>query len=245
MIGQTTATQQPVGAEHPAGGNQSMRVLIADRDPLARSVIRASLHATDRLVLVATAGDARRALEIACFYRPAVLVVDTALPPDGAAELIGSVRLVSPETRAVTVAVDDQHGALAAFRAGAVGHIDKHTDPDELACLVVRAADGEAVVQQQLIMPLLELVREVPDRGWRPLHSRLTTREWEIVELLTANASTEQIAEHLVLTHDTIYSHVKSVMRKLDVHTRRDAVAAATVLRKEEASIQHTFTQTG
>jgi DNA-binding NarL/FixJ family response regulator len=68
------------------------------------------------------------------------------------------------------------------------------------------------------------------------LHSRLTTREWEIVELLAEGASTEQIVEHLVLSQSTVYSHVKSVLRKLGVHSRRDAVAAATRLRREEAS---------
>ena len=124
-----------------------------------------------------------------------MVIIDTALPPDGGVELIGQVLLVSPETRVLTVSVDDQQAALAALRAGAVGHIGKDIDPDELARLVVRAADGEAIIPQQLIMPLLELLREAPDTGWRPLHSRLTTREWEIVELLAEGATTEQIAE--------------------------------------------------
>jgi DNA-binding NarL/FixJ family response regulator len=85
-------------------------------------------------------------------------------------------------------------------------------------------------------MPLLELLREAPDAGWRPLHSRLTTREWEIVDLLAEGASTKQIVEQLVLSQSTVYSHVKSVLRKLGVHSRCDAVAAATRLRREEAS---------
>ena len=85
-------------------------------------------------------------------------------------------------------------------------------------------------------MPVLELLREIPDAGWRPLHSRLTTREWEIVELLAQRASTHEIAEQLVLSPSTVYSHVKSVLRKLSVHSRHDAILAAERLRKEEAS---------
>ena len=160
---------------------------------------------------------------------------NTALPPNGGLELIAKVLQIAPETRILTVSVDDQQAAIAALRAGAVGHISKDIDPDELARLVVRAAEGEAIVPQRIIMPLLELVREVPDAGWRPLHSRLTTREWEIVELLAEGATTQRIAEHLVLSPTTVYSHVKSVLRKLGVHSRSDAVAAAECLRREEA----------
>ena len=141
----------------------------------------------------------------------------------------------APATRVLTVSVDDQE-AIAGLRAGAIGHVRKDIDPDELARLVVRAADGEAIVPQRLLMALLELLREIPETGWRPLHSRLTTREWEIIELIGKGATTQQIAERLVLSPTTVYSHVKSAMRKLGVHSRRDAVAAAERLRREEAS---------
>ena len=89
-----------------------------------------------------------------------------------------------PDLRVLTVSVNDHRTAIAALRAGAVGHIAKDTDPDGLAELVVRAADGEVIVSQRLMPALLDALREVPDSGWRPLRSRLTTREWEIVELL-------------------------------------------------------------
>ena len=164
------------------------------------------------------------------------MVIDTALPHGGGVELIAKVLAVAPGARILTVSVDDPQAAIAGFRAGAVGHIGKDTEPDELARLVVRAADGEAIVPQRLIQPLLELVREVPDAGWRPLHSRLTSREWEIVELLGEGATTHQIAERLVLSPTTIYSHVKSMLRKLGVHSRHEAIAAARALRKQEAT---------
>jgi DNA-binding NarL/FixJ family response regulator len=236
VIGQTNGSQRLAGGERLAAGDERLRVLIADHDGLARSMMQTSLREADRVAIIANAGDAREALQLAGHYRPTVLVVDTALPPDGGVELISQVLLVSPETRVLTVSVDDQQAALAALRAGAVGHIAKDIDPDELARLVLRAADGEAIIPQQLVMPLLELLREAPDAGWRPLHSRLTTREWEIVDLLAEGASTKQIVEQLVLSQSTVYSHVKSVLRKLGVHSRCDAVAAATRLRREEAS---------
>jgi DNA-binding NarL/FixJ family response regulator len=218
-----------------ANAVRHLRVVIAEHDGLARCMLRTALREVARVGMVATAGDGRETLQLVRYHRPAVLIVDTALPPFGGVALIGKVLSVSPETRVLTIAVDDLENAIAALRAGAVGHLGKDLDPNELARQIVRAAEGEAIVPQGLIIPLLERLREVPDSGWRPLHSRLTNREWEIVELLREGASTEQIAEHLVLSTTTIYSHVKSLLRKLGVHCRRDAVAAAERLRLEEA----------
>ena len=236
MIDQANGSQRPASEELIAGGDQRLRVLIADHDGLARCMMRTALREADRVAIVLAAGDGREALELARYYRPSVAIIDTALPPYGGVELIDKVLQVAPETRILTVSVDDQQAALAALRAGAVGHIGKDVDPDELVRLVVRASDGEAIVPPRLIMPLLELVREAPNTGWRPLHSRLTNREWEIVELLGDGATTQLIAEWLVLSPTTVYSHVKNIMRKLGVQSRRDAIAAAERLRREESS---------
>jgi DNA-binding NarL/FixJ family response regulator len=235
MIREENGSERPPREKLLAGGDRCLRVLIADHDGLARSMMRTALREADRVAIVHTASEGREALQLARYYRPTVVIIDTRLPPDGGVELIRKVLLVAPETRVLTVSVDDRQTAIAALRAGAVGHIGKEVEPDELARLVVRAADGETIIPQQLIMPLLELLREVPDAGWRPLHSRLTTREWEIVELLAEGATTQRIAERLVVSPTTVYSHVKSVMHKVGVHSRRDAVIAAKRLRREEA----------
>ncbi|MBV8991844.1 MAG: response regulator transcription factor [Solirubrobacterales bacterium] len=233
IIGQTNGSKPP--PKLVAGSSESVRVLIADQDGLARSFVRTALGDLDRVAIVLTARDSREALELARYYRPTVAIIDTALPPSGGLALLAKVLAVSPGTRVLTMSVDDYKTAIAALRAGAIGHIGKDVEPEDLAGLVLRAADGEAIVPQWLISPLVELVREVPDAGWRPLHSRLTTREWEIIELLGEESTTQEIAEQLVLSSTTVYSHIKSIMRKLDVHTRSDAVVAARCLRREEA----------
>jgi DNA-binding NarL/FixJ family response regulator len=211
-------------------------VLIADHDGLARRMMSAALHHVDRVAAVHTAADAPHALELARDHHPAVAIIDLALAPQDPLELITKILRVTPETRIVTVSIDNPQTAIAALRAGAAGHIYKDVDPDRFATLILRAADGEAIVPQRVLIPLLELVRGIPDAGWRPLQSRLTTREWEIIELLSAGASTHTIAERLKVSPTTVYSHVKSVLRKLGVHTRRDAILAAERLRKEEVS---------
>ncbi len=216
--------------------DQRVRVVIADDDGLARSMMQTALRDASGVAIVATTGSAHEVLELVRYYRPTVLIVDTALLRDRGVKLVRSIRADAPATRVLTIAVDDDHTALAALRAGAVGHLSKDIEPDKLAGLVVRAAGDEALVPRRLVMPLLERLPEFPDAGWRPLRSRLTTREWEIVALLDEGASTQDIAERLVLSVTTVYGHVKSVLRKLGVHSRRDAVLAADHLRRQEAT---------
>lgn len=235
MINQANHPQRPAH-QRPAGGDQRLRVLIADRDGLARNMMHAALSDT---AIVLTASDGHQALQLARYYHPAVVIIDTALLPGGSVELIGRVLATAPHTRIVTVSVDDPPTAIAGLRAGAVGHIAKDTDPDKLASLIMRAAQGDTIVAEPLLEPLVELVRETPDTGWRPLHSRLTTREWEIAELLGhGTTTTQQIADLLVLAPTTVHSHIKNLLRKLGVHSRHDAYPAARRLRHTETHNQ-------
>jgi len=214
--------------------DERVRVMVADHDGLARRMMQNALQEADGVVTLPAATEAREVLELVRYYHPHVLILDTAFLSTGCVALIDEVLGVAPHTRIVTISADEDETALAALRAGAVGHISKEIDPHDLVRLIALAADGEALVPRRLIAPLLTLLREIPDAGWRPTHSRLTTREWEIVELLGEDTSTEDIAERLVVSPTTVYSHVKSVLRKLGVHSRCDAVAAAKHLRREE-----------
>jgi DNA-binding NarL/FixJ family response regulator len=208
-----------------------VRVVIADADPFARRTVRDTLQKADGIVVAADAQNAREALELAAHYRPDVILVESTL---GDLDL---VRLLSQCGHVAVLATHyDEEEALAALRAGAMACLDKHIDPSELQDVVRKLAGGEAVVSPGLAARVLECLREIPDTGWRPVRSRLTSREWEIVDLMGEGASTQSIAERLVLSPATVYSHVKSVLRKLGVHSRPDAVSAAERLRHEEAA---------
>jgi DNA-binding NarL/FixJ family response regulator len=235
MSATTTIATPNNRAEHR--DQNRLCVLIADHDGLARSMMRVALNATDRIAIVLTTGDPQEATELARYYHPTVTIIDLELPSTDTHNMITNIHAVSAHTNLITISADNNdQPILAALRAGAIGHISKNTEPTQLANQVLQAADGEAIIPQHLIKALLEIVREFPDAGWRPVRSRLTTREWEVIDLLAADASTQEIADQLVLTADTIYSHIKSVLRKLGVHSREDAIIAAQTLRHEEAA---------
>ena len=81
-------------------------------------------------------------------------------------------------------------------------------------------------------MALVVGLRAHPDpHGLRPVRSALTDREWEVLDLIGAGASTREIAEALLVTRDTVYGHVKRILRKLGVRTRQEAVTAGRALR--------------
>jgi two-component system, NarL family, response regulator LiaR len=222
-----------VAVEH-----QRLRVLIADQDALARRMMHDVLQDAG-VVVIGDARDGREAFELARHYQPEVLLVDIALPPAGGVDVIRQLMPIV-DTRIVTVSAarDRDEPVLTALHAGAIGHIDKDVDPDEFVRLVILASGGEAIIPSRVMTRLLQLWREIPAGGWRPLRSTLTTREWEIVDLLSEGATTEAIAERLVLSPSTVYTHVYRLLRKLGVHSRFEAVAAAQRLRQQEASTE-------
>jgi len=121
------------------------------------------------------------------------------------------------------------------LRAGASGFLAKSVGVDALPRALRGAKAGEAVVSRRMAMRVIEGLRKVREdgSGMRPVRSRLTSREWEVLDLLCDGRSTEDVADTLVLSAETVRSHVKNVLRKLGVSSRREAVEAARRMRAE------------
>jgi DNA-binding NarL/FixJ family response regulator len=141
----------------------------------------------------------------------------------------------SPDTCIVLLASspDDSLG-LRALRAGAVGYLSKDVEPDVLPRVLRGAIEGEAAISRRLAMTLIESYRRAPrgGSGFRPVRSALTDREWEVLDLLASGARTEEIAQTLVLSTETVRSHLKNLYRKLEVRSRQEATEAAQRLRE-------------
>ncbi len=215
----------------PAPASDRIRVLVVDGDPIARSAAADLLRASGRCVVVATAGDGRDGAELALHYRPDVLITAAELPGLDGVSLVRRLAAEAPEVRAVVFAVErDEAGALDALLAGAAGIVAKEAAGDgALVDTVAAVHGGDVSVPPRVARHLVERLRRVPEpgRGVRPIRSDLTSREWEVLDLLAAGLTTREIAERLVLTEDTVYTHVKNLFRKLGVHSREQAVRAA------------------
>ena len=119
-------------------------------------------------------------------------------------------------------------------RAGAAGFLSKDLEIEVLPRVIEGLRRGQAAISRKLTLSLIERLRATPSgsSGMRPVKSPLTAREWEIIDLLKASKSTDQIAEELVLSPETIRSHVKNILRKLKVRSRQEAVVVADEMRK-------------
>jgi NarL family two-component system response regulator LiaR len=217
------------------GGEVALRAIVADDDPFARRVIKDSLQKAG-IVVIAEARNGRQAVELALYYRPDVVVMDVVMPElDG---IVATRRIVKELPDQIVVILtgaddDDDEIGLQALRAGATGYLSKDLDIDALPRALEGARTGEAVISRRMTKKLIEHVRRAPDgvAGMRPVRSPLTAREWEVIDLLRDGRSTEAIADDLVLSIETVRSHVKNILRKLDVRSREDAVAAADRMR--------------
>ena len=239
-MGMSAVPKPPFSPLQVVGGGaveavpERLRVLIADDDPLVRRILRDLLQDAG-FAVVGVAATGREAVELALHYEPDLLVVDLGMTEGDGIDVIRRVRAGSdaPIEAVVLTSRDDDAAALEALRAGAVGYLLKDTALDGLPAALRAAARGEAAISRRLSRCLIEHLRGMPQgqAGLRPVRSPLTSREWEVLDQLCEGASTEEIADSLVLATETVRSHIKSVLRKLGVRTRAEAVSAAARIR--------------
>ena len=211
------------------------KVLVVDDDPLALRVVCESLR-DGGIEVVGEATSASEAIALATELEPDVVLLDMVMPAvDGIATTRQLVALdPSPRVVVITSSYEEDFGVLV-LRAGACGFVGKSIPVEALPRIVQAAVSGEAIVSRRLAMRVISSLRRVRDDrlGVRPVHSTLTGREWEVLDMLSASMSTDAIATTLGLSTETVRSHVKAVLRKLGVNSREDAVVRATELREE------------
>jgi DNA-binding NarL/FixJ family response regulator len=199
-----------------------LRVILADPDPLARRAIRDSLRAEGGFLVAAEARDGLEAVELAVHYRPDVVLMEVALPGVDGISACRDITTRAPTVRVVMFSVPQHRDVeLRALRAGASGFLSKNSSIQSLARALRSVTEGEAAVTRSLTSHLVDLLRSTAENGtgMRPVKSPLTTRE---------------ISAKLFLSEDTVYSHTKSILRKLGVHSRTDAVAMAAQMRRPQ-----------
>ena len=221
--------RQPPATPSEPDLSGDVRVLIADADGLARNAIRSVLMEAG-LNVVAQAGDALQLAGLARRFDPDVAVVAMELPPEGGLAAIRSLTRTAPRTRVVLLTASEaDEQVMAALAQGAAGCLSREVDLRALAHTLAGVAAGEAAISRTMTARLIEHLHTVSAgrAGMRPVRSPLTTREWEVLDLLGEGAGTAEIARRLVVSPETVHSHVQHILRKLHAHSRKEAVEIA------------------
>jgi len=209
-------------------------VLIVDDHPLTRDALAALLTQHDFRV-VGEAEDGERAIDIARDLQPDLILLDLSMPGIGGLGALPLLREAAPHCEVVMVTASvAEENLLAAIRAGAAGYLLKTEPPERIVEFLRGAAEGEAALSGTIARSLLEKVRQgrhadggVPDTIARAL----SARELEVLLLLDDHLSTDQVAARLFISEHTVRSHVKSLLRKLGVSSRRQALEALAAAR--------------
>jgi two-component system, NarL family, response regulator LiaR len=211
-----------------------LRILLVDDDATARRALRDAIERTPGMEVVGEAAGGSEALTAVATLSPDIVVMDAEMPHvDG---VTATLRIAERgiDVPIVMLAIgQDEDLALLAIRSGAAGFLPKSMSIDAILRSIAAVAGGEAAVSRKLTRRILGEFRHLARRasGMRPVESELTPREWQVLDLLSRDASTLEIAQRLGLSVDTVRTHVRHILRKLDAHTRAEAVAAASRMR--------------
>jgi DNA-binding NarL/FixJ family response regulator len=206
-----------------------VRVLIADDHEPTRKDIRRMLDSDARFSVCGEAADAAAAVARAVETRPDLVLLDIRMPGSGLTAL-WEIAARLPQARFVMLTVsEDESDLFAALRAGAHGYLLKDIDPRRLPEALYDVHHGTTAMPRQLVSLMIDEFRDGNPRrravtSTGELQRRLTSREWQVLDLLASDHTTAEIAERLVLSPSAVRAHIAAVRRKLHARDRRDAV---------------------
>jgi DNA-binding NarL/FixJ family response regulator len=208
------------------------RVLVVDDHEVFSDAVAMLLERQPDVRLVGaarSADEAIRLIELAANGRPDVVLMDIDLPGIDGIQATRRIRELSPDAKVVMLtAMQDPEVIADALAAGACGYVPKTRAVEELMDVVRRAAAGEFVMPERHLGPVVQQLRSAQGRpGDAPVLGRLTARETEILRSIAAGDSTTEVADALGISALTVQSHVKSILAKLGVHSKIEAVTLA------------------
>jgi DNA-binding NarL/FixJ family response regulator len=205
------------------------RILLVDDHPLTRSALSGLLiqHGFD---VVGEAEDGAEAVARADELQPDLILLDLSMPGLDGLTALPRLRDAAPGCEVVVLtASGTEENLLGAIRAGAAGYLLKSEPPERIVGFLRGVANGEAALSGAVARRLLEQVRTNGGRGSGvpdSIAAALSARELEVLLLLDEHLGTDEIAKRLFISEHTVRSHVKSLLRKLGVSSRREALEA-------------------
>jgi DNA-binding NarL/FixJ family response regulator len=223
------------GPDRRAAGERTS-ILIVDDHPFFRVGVRNILEKEPDFLIVGEADDSRSAIDAATETSPNVILMDLSLPAPGGIETTHRIKRELPSTGIIILAADEDEDALFdAIRSGAAAFILKDVGPDDLVTIIRRVSGGEFLINDkvfakpQVASRVLKEFRELSVYGAdaQPIFAPLSPREVEILDNIAQGMTNKQVAYALSISEQTVKNHMSSILRKLAVNDRTQAVVYA------------------
>ncbi|HEU4672468.1 MAG TPA: response regulator transcription factor [Candidatus Limnocylindrales bacterium] len=230
------------GPERRRGGpdrratDERTEILLVDDHALFRVGMRNILEREPDFDVVGEADDSRSAVDAAIATSPDIILMDLSLPSPGGIETTQRIKRELPSTGIIVLAVDEDEDALFdAIKAGAAAFILKDVGPDDLVTIIRRVGQGEYLINDKVFSKpsvasrVLKEFRELAVYGQdaAPIFAPLSPREVEILDNIAQGMTNKQVAYALSISEQTVKNHMSSILRKLSVNDRTQAVVYA------------------
>jgi len=202
---------------------KAIRVMIVDDHAMVRKGLVTFLKNAPDLELVGEARDGREAIEACERLRPDVLLMDLVMPELGGVAATRTIHQRRPDVRVIALtSFQEKELVQDALQAGAIGYLLKNVSGEELVEAIRQAHAGRPTLAPEALQALVQ-----PPSETEALAADLTRRENEVLALLVKGMSNPEIAERLVISRATVKVHVSSILSKLGVGSRAEAIALA------------------
>lgn len=213
------------------------RIIIIDDHQLFREGVKRILDFEDTFDVVAEGDDGRNAIELYKEHLPDVVLMDINMPGKNGVEATAELLNEFPEAKVIMLSIhDDETYVTHALKSGALGYMLKEMDADEIVEAIKVVANGGSYLHPKVTKNLVAEFRRLSEHEnkgnfhqtdvRRPFHL-LTKRECEVLQLLTDGQSNRAIGETLFISEKTVKNHVSSILQKMNVNDRTQAVVTA------------------
>lgn len=204
---------------------QPIRILIVDDHEVVREGLRALLRRRANLTVVGEAETVASAIEQARRMKPDVVIMDLRLPDGSGVEACREIRAQRPETKVIMLtSYADDEAVIASIMAGATGYLLKQTRTQALTDAIVRAMNGESLLDPAVTQHVLDRVRSAGMKKDDEL-SLLSEQEQKILDLIAEGKTNKEIAHEVYLSDKTVKNYVSSILSKLSLRRRSEAAA--------------------
>lgn len=211
------------------GSKKPLRLVLLDDHEMVLQGLTAMLSHFEEVEIVGTSTTPAGAHRVVAEQKPDIVLSDVRIGRDSGLDFVTELGRTHPEVKAVMLSVyDDEHYLFQALRAGAKGYILKRIDAHELVNHLRRVAEGDIVIDPALAGRVAMSAAKISSgEFWPGANLGLTQRESEVLALVVSGHSNKGIAGKLVISDDTVKTHIRSLYRKLDVQDRGGAIAVA------------------